>query len=358
MKLKIITAVGLCLAACFAKAQTSIQDEISFLQNEFFQARPYPIIIVNKAQVRGHLSRLGLLAEGASERAQAEALKDFFKTQAPLSDNEAVNLIPYMTVMNSSATSLPFFERDSKGLRMTKCFVLPNGEVMSHEQELKRSLGIQPETEHLYSSQEIQSLANKLSAEDLRLFSLYHELSHCLDPKYILTFQTSAPSGQDIHRSEVFAEVNAVLLLYKHKKNRALGYKRALLRGLYTLRMGPYIAKAPAGLAGPTFNQGGAIYYLSGPLIKAQARLESFRFDVRKMSLDQIIQTSIELTENHALSSRSFSALHNSILHGEDAGLKQYEAMAIKDPDLFLGAYTDLQSAWSFLNFVPRALEK
>ena len=329
-----------------------IAPEVKALNQEFNNYQ-YPILIIDKADSESFLSSQNF--EKLPENKQVDVLKNYFLRtfRMPLETNHAINLIPYFTVLKSSAVAMPFADNGKNKL----CVVLPSDNKGDHLSEVQRLLGYDPSLD-LYKKIDFQKLTKLLSLEDLRLISLYHELSHCLDPYYVVKFHNQDPDPHSIHQSESFAEVNALLMLSQRKGKRNLGTSRALFRGLYARHLGPFLAKQPPSMAGEAYNKGGAIYFLSFPILEAQSQIENFSRRVRDMNLQETLALSKEIVEFRAIKSRSFQALYMAFHEGEEKAHTYYLGLAQRDPDYFMIAYNDLLHSLTFLKNLDRLLPK
>lgn len=329
-----------------------IAPEVKALNLEF-NSYKYPILIVDKADSENFLRPQNF--ERLPENKQIEVLQSYFlKTfRMPLETNHAINLIPYFTILKSSAVAMPFAEDGKNKL----CVVLPSDNKGDHLSEVQRLLGYDPSLD-LYKNIDFQKLTELLSLEDLRLISLYHELSHCLDPYYVVKFHNQEPDPHSIHQSEAFAEVNALLLLSQRKGKRNLGTSRALLRGLYTKHLGPFLAKQPPSMAGEAYNKGGVVYFLSFPILEAQSQIENFSRRVRDMNLQETLALSKEIVEFRAVKSRSFHALYMAFHESEEKARTYYLGLAQRDPEYFLIAYNDLLHSLTFLKNLDHLLPR
>ncbi|AHI06076.1 hypothetical protein BDW_07880 [Bdellovibrio bacteriovorus W] len=327
-----------------------IAPEVKALNQEFNNYQ-YPILIIDKADSESFLSSQNF--EKLPENKQVDVLKNYFLRtfRMPLETNHAINLIPYFTVLKSSAVAMPFADNGKNKL----CVVLPSDNKGDHLSEVQRLLGYDPSLD-LYKKIDFQKLTKLLSLEDLRLISLYHELSHCLDPYYVVKFHNQDPDPHSIHQSESFAEVNALLMLSQRKGKRNLGTSRALFRGLYARHLGPFLAKQPPSMAGEAYNKGGAIYFLSFPILEAQSQIENFSRRVRDMNLQETLALSKEIVEFRAIKSRSFQALYMAFHEGEEKAHTYYLGLAQRDPDYFMIAYNDLLHSLTFLKNLDRLL--
>lgn len=311
----------------------SIQSEVETLNNEFNRYHKYPILIFDKAHVKS-------LLKNKSHEEKLEIIKRYVKQKVgvELDKYEADNILTYHTHMDQSASALPFridFDGDYKF-----CAVFPSGSDLNHRQELERVLGIAGDI-NPYPAKRVDSLEAILSLEELKLFSLYHELAHCLDPKYIPAGNYSA---HDIHKAESFAESLALLLLNKRKGMKQLGVRRSLQRTLYSKYMGKYLATDPNVIAyDELIREGGAIYYLAPSLMAAQKRLNDYDFIRADHNLDHLIKVAEEIVENVALESRDMAAIRTYFNNGREEALEQYRDFSKSSPEFFYQTFLNLK---------------
>jgi len=325
----------------------SIQDEVRELNNKFNNYAKYPIIVFDKKEV---ISKI----RGKSKQDQFQVLKDYVKDHSgvEISDFEADTILSYHTLMNSSASALPF--RDGFDGDYKFCAVFPSGVESDHDAEVERILGANA-TPSIYPEGSIESVKKLMSLKELKLYSLYHELSHCLDPYFI---PQSRRAGHDIHQAESFAEVLALFLLSEKERFKSLGLRRSFQRTLYTKYMGKYLATTDDIIVfDETMRQGGIIYYLSPVLLRANQQLNDYDFRMKKKTLEDYIQVSYEIVNHHALSGRQFAALSLYLKDGKEQILKQYLNMMLSAPDLFYDTYLGLQFHISVIEDIDLVLE-
>lgn len=320
----------------------SLEQEIDLLNRDYGQAMNYPIVVVNKNKAAAFITSSGASTE-AQKIAALQKYTDRYHNVS-MENNEAANILPYILQFKDSALALPFYQ----GQNTKVCYVLPSFSQNDHEAEINRILGNNSQ-DKIYQGFDISKAMTWMKLEELHLFSLYHELSHCFDNVYIKRANQNGGDAHSIHEAEVFAETNALFMLAQKKSLRNLAFKRALLRGTYTKYMGPYLAQQPPSMAGDAYNKGGSIYFLSPALLKAQQQLESSANQVLKLSLSETLQLSYAVARFSALPSRSFHALHSYFVNGRVAALKQYQEMSQQHPDLFMQAYADLLNYDAFL---------
>lgn len=335
-----------------------MRQEIRDLNHDYGRIMGYPVLVFDKAEIRGRLKQKNLLAPNSDERYQALEIRNYVAevmgVQMDMPD--AANLVPYIAGENNAAASaLPFFKDARKTMKY--CAVLPNGVENSHEQEVKRILGALDQ-EHLYAGFDFKKANPLMTLEQLQLFSLYHELSHCLDQTYLPALYEFEIDPHAVHQAEAFAEVNALFMLAQRKDMTRLGTSRAILRTLYSKYYGPYLAQSgPSFFGGPAHSRGGSIYFLTVPLLKAQQEVESFQRKVKNLDTMQTLALSREVVQHHAMKSRSFQALHMYFTDGKEATFAHYLKLSSKAPDLFLYAYQDLLYYNSVLDSVEKILE-
>ncbi|AYF43926.1 hypothetical protein BALOs_0916 [Halobacteriovorax sp. BALOs_7] len=313
-----------------------LSSEVEKLNEEYRNTYEYPIIIFDKNEIAPKLV-------GLEETDQIEIVKNYTLDvhDIELSHNEAVNLVPYFTSLNGAASAIPFFER-GWGKELKFCAVLPNGIMNDLSAEVRRVLGDSKEVD-VYENFDFSRFENLFTLEELYLYSLYHELSHCLDQNFMLKNYSSSPSAHGVHEAESFAEVNALFLLAQKKGMRNLGAKRSLLRKTYSQYMGPYLASDKVStFAGPIVKKGGSVYFLTPAIIAAQRELENYKKGVMDFNLEQTLALSKEVVEHHAINSRSFQALNKSFKDGSEEAKRYYRDLSQRDPDLFLATYYDL----------------
>ena len=350
--LALTTAISLNAAAL------DMSQEINGLNRDYGQAMGFPIMIFDKQEVRQRLQQKNLLVAGADEQQQAYIIYQYAleKFGVKMDGPDAANLVAYIAGQNNShASAMPFFKDARKTMKY--CAVLPNGVENTHEQEVKRILGALDQ-EQIFKGFDFNKAYPLMTLEQLKLFSLYHELSHCLDQTYLPSLYEFEIDPHAVHQAESFAEVNALFMLAQRKDMTRLGSSRAILRGLYSKYYGPYLAQSgPSFFGGPAHQRGGSIYFLTIPLLKAQQEVESFQRRVKDLNLQQTLALSREIVKHHAMKSRSFQALHMMFTDGKEATEAHYLKLSRKAPDLFMYPYQDLLYFNSVLDSVEKVLE-
>ncbi|MFG1481649.1 hypothetical protein ABMA79_08545 [Halobacteriovorax sp. HFRX-2_2] len=340
---KIALSCLLVSSAFASDLATDLSSEIKVLNAEYGNIKDYPIVIFDKSEVIP-------LLKGHSEEEQIKLLSVYMlqKFNIELERNEAINLIPYFGILNGSASALPFMKGGWSN-EFKFCAVFPNGVVNDLPSEVRRVLGHSDEVD-VYENFDFSQFEKIFSLEELHYYSLYHELSHCLDDIYLPENYQAPPSGHGVHQSESFAEVNALFLMAQKKGLKRIGINRALLRKTYSKYMGPYLASDKVSpFAGEVVKQGGGVYFLSPVLIAAQREIENYNKDVLKYDLNETLKLSATIVEHHSINSRSFQGFAKYFKDGKEETLKYYKGLADRDPDLFLASYYDLVYLTSIL---------
>lgn len=308
-------------------AAPNIWDEVSSLNEKFVHSQSFPILIFEKNILVPKL-------QGHNEEEQIEILNSYIqeKTGAELSHNELDQLLPYFTIQNDSALAQPFF--DSQTGNRSFCAVLLSDNNNTLEQELKRTLGIAPNT-NPYPNGTIQKLQNLYYLDELKRYSLYHELSHCLAPSY---FDTLSMNESGIHQNESFAEGLALLFLYQNGI-RKQGSKRALLRTYYSKYMGQYLATEDIPVMDEVVRKGGAIYYLAPILFAAEKYIDNDGQRIKNANTDELVQIAEHLVKANALSSRQLNAMYLYYSTDHQEILENYKSLAQEMPELMYDTY-------------------
>lgn len=318
--------------------------EIAELNRDYGRALGYPIVIMDKSEFRKYLVIKNISVQ--DEEKLTETLMTYFQEKhgVPLELRHAQGLVTYLTAMDKNASAVPFFSQ-SYPPKMKLCVVMPSHLKGSARQEVEWILGAQG-LEHLYSGVDLQRVSESMTVDQLKLFSLYHELSHCLDRKFVPLTHQGEPDAHSVHMAESFAEVNALLLLAQRKNITNMAQGRFVLRSLYSKVLGPYLAQLSGALDSELQGYGGSIYYLARSIKAAEGRLEEA---TRVLTLEGVLSLSNEITLQSALSNRTFRALHFSFKQGEEKTLAEYHKLATDHPDLFQQAYEELLTVLSAL---------
>ncbi|GEM_PF-5897115 len=342
IKLLILTVIS------FSSLAYNTSSEVELLNKEFNQNEEYPIIIFDKNKIQN------LLTESKSENLkliEQYILKTF---GIELEKHDSETILDYHTVFNSSASALPFKESRTNKYRF--CAVFPSGSNLEHEGEVKRILGITDEV-NPYPKNTVKKVMKLLSLKELKLISLYHELSHCLDKTYIPNM--TMPESHNIHMAESFAESLSLLFVTKRFNFRNIALRRSILRGLYTKYMGKHIINDEDTIVmHPSAKSMGVIYYLSPTLLSLDSILSSYSFRIKDHTTDQLSAMALSNTENYSFDSRTFAAIVSYLKFGEKNSTSNYLDLAQSSPDLFYNTYLRLRREILFINDLEFLLDK
>ncbi|WP_372655657.1 hypothetical protein [Halobacteriovorax sp.] len=321
--------------------------EIERLNKEFNQGQEYPILIFDKDIIRNKLTD--------SKPKNLKIIKDYIleKFNIKLEKFDSETILDYHTVLNNSASALPF--KDSRTNKYRFCAVFPSGANLEHKDEVKRILGI---TDNInpYPEQTVEKVMKLMTLKELKLISLYHELSHCLDKTYIPIL--SMPNSHNIHMAESFAESMSLLFVTKRFKFKNIALRRSVLRGLYTKYMGKHIINDEDTIVmHPSAKEMGVVYYLSPTLLSINSVLSSYKFRINNYSTKELGEMALKNTTNYAFDSRTFAAIVNYLKNGEQESISEYLRLTESAPDLFYSTYLRMRKEILFINDLDFLLE-
>ncbi len=305
--------------------------------------RPYPIVIFNRDELH-----FRFLAEGASaetdtaEKKRQSIIGDhiFKKTGLQLASNILLNIETQLYVTPGGAVAMPFHESYDNNGPYQVCTVFVNAPNGNSQIEVERLTGLN--VKEAYDGEHYAQLQLKEDFDVMYLFSLYHEVSHCLDQSFMPeTYKTYSPTAHDVHASESFAETLAYLQISKRLGND-IAKARLLYRILYSRHVGTYLAQnVKLSFGDPLFASGGAIYYLAPSLSRAYQWLETGKVNPEKVDNDTLYQAAEAIVRESLLDFRSFSAIARSLVERNKI-VTEYSTSSFNDPDLFFDAYQDL----------------
>ncbi len=303
-------------------------DLVDSSQKKFGHKKSWPIVVFDKDDIQWRFARAKALGEKKKE-ARYRIIQSYVQERVGLSltEIEASQLEPYLTVLKEGAFALPVL-RSQYPVRYKLCAVFPASRNSSQELENERLLALNDKNIHPH--REVHDYSAQMGFEDLQLFSLYHELSHCLDEKYFpQTFEHE--DAHLVHQAEAFAEVNAYFML--KMQGRELSDLRAKMRSTYSHFAGSYFAKNPQlGMGHPYFVAAGAIYHL-GPIL-----LEAAAFHPSEEESERMSQS---VVDQHTTDFRGFTAIVKFLEVGAEAVI-YYEERVRQWPDLFQQALVTL----------------
>lgn len=311
----------------------NLSPEIAKLNTEFGNTKSYPIHIFDKKILKKKIN-------GKSEELQLDIIVKYISDTigVVITSYQADTILRYHTDMDGSASALPF--QDSFFESYKFCAVFPSGKEVNQVEELNRFLGITA-GQNPYPEELLKEAQKLISLRELKLYSLYHELSHCLDAHFAPKTDNS-PSA--IHEAESYAEVSASLMLAKRFRIKNLILRRALLRSLYARYMGHFLATSNLPTFDPSIRSGGAIYFLTPTLLAANKLASSFDFITNLVSSEEIDAHALNIVNEHALDNRDISALRAYFTQGKLMAIGKYQELSEDFPEAFIPTYLKLRS--------------
>ncbi|MFS4459777.1 hypothetical protein [Bdellovibrio sp. HCB2-146] len=335
-----------------------LTGEIEKLNSEFKNALGYPIIIVDKPDFQKFLAKHGY-ENTDNEDILARGLFTYIKQKHgyQMLPEEAGTLAPSFRPTNKDASAQPFYTEKVRFNQMKYCVVIPSVTNNTPLEEIKRITGADTHPE-LFKNFNFEKAMSLLSQEEIQLFSLYHELSHCLDRNYIAAINEFEVVPHNLHLTEAFAETNALFMLFQRHRLKKLGAPRSILRTLYSKYYGPSLAQKESNVyASEATRAGGSVYFLSPVLLPAQKEIDTNPTQIQSMSLEQTLALSKLIVDHHAINKTSFEAMHMMMKEGPDVILPHYQRLAAKKPSMFLKPYQDLLYFKSVLDSVDKVLD-
>lgn len=319
------------------------QEEIAIVQHLVdSMERPYPILVFDRDDINFLFVSHQVVGDSEKEKRLALLGKYIFeKTNTQLDTNDLENIDIYLSTLPESAVALPL--RSGFSTSSYKfCAVFPLAPNGNAEIETNRMLQLDFKT--VYPNESYSQLSKKMSLEELYLFSLYHEVGHCLDPVFLPKASASYEDSHAVHLSEAFAEVFAYMNL-SMRLNLNIADSRSLYRTIYSRRMGEFLAQeSGGGLTNPHRSNGGVIYYLTPYLMFAYEQVRFKMIDPQKLSPQQMIDTVISIIDTQDIESRSFTAIALALKEGFEPIIQKYQDYAFSSPGFFYTAYLQLLS--------------
>ena len=274
-------------------SQTEYSKYIAQLQRRFGSIKENrPIVIVDRDELQVQQSITG--------KNLNQIVEDFLEKHSGLdfSSNDADFIRRYYET--EARVSIPLYY----GTPEEVCVVLPSSPNGNAHQEAHRLLRWSyfknvPE----YQNKKVKHILSKEIASKL---SDYHEISHCLDDKYMVELNTGFAYFDEgcIHKSEIFAEVHGMLLLAQDGHNQV-----GPIRSLYRL-LGSFVGGRYSSLLGPRLDMNeiswGTVYSIYRSVDVAQEYIDSY--GISGSSLQETTEMALQITENTALSSVEFHA--------------------------------------------------
>lgn len=346
MKLNLLLILFAFILTATADAGTNHSKLIKRVQEKYAnQFTEYPILIMDIDEISFRYlqkNAYGLSKEKEVERAHILIEYVEEKIGVELTLAESIGLEPYTTVLKESAVALPVLGRDyKKRIDYEACVVFPASPNSNKRLETHRIL--QLDTPGAYENVNYEGLQETLEYNELKLFSLYHELGHCMDRTFMPEMYTSyEPDPHDIHLAESFAEVFGLMIM-EMEGYKGTALKRALFRNMYSVEMGKwFVANPQNGFGNPLYKAGGAIYYLVPALLEARKRLEKRKGPLVVSNLDEIKDVAADIVKTAGYEGRSFNAIKYWFFEGQDKALDMYQDYYLRMPELFDDAFGDL----------------
>jgi len=348
----------LCLLSTQAMAETDFSKTIEYVQKTYADNfTKYPILIFDLDELELRYAKAKAFGKGKEkERERAAIIKQyvFEKKGVELEDNESMTYETYTAILKEGAYALPLLQRIGSNRNTYKmCAVFPASPNSNQRLETERITGLK--TPGAYEDVTYTGIQEKLTYDQMQLFSLYHELGHCLDQTFMPeNYNTYEPGAHGVHQSESFAEVFALLLL-EREGFKGTARTRALLRNMYTQKMGKWFIDNPQnGFGNPMYLKGGLIYYLAPSLLAADEFLKRNRNFVQS-DISLLLEKAAQIVNEHSIPFRSFSAIHRSMNEEQEKVITFYREFADDSPGFFMQAYKDLLT---FIDFSPYLLEQ
>jgi hypothetical protein len=341
-----ITLLVLTLLFCtITLGKTRFSDRIDYIQNKYAsQFESYPILIFDKDELHFRFAKSNAFGD-TNEAKRVEIVKSyvFEKTGIEIEYNDASNFESYLTVMQEGAFAVPLTKGYLGDLKYIMCAVFPALPNSNQRLETERLTGLA--TANLYGDITFNNLKEKMTLNEMQMFSIYHELGHCFDRKFMPeSLQGMEPDAHSIHLSESFAEVMGLFFLEKEGITGTYK-KRMLYRNLYSRKVGKWMANNPQNSFGnPAYQYGGIIYYLAPVLEMAHRVMEGGSFDLLSINLDDLGSEVVKIVESSAIKARSFAAIFYYFSEGEESVISKYSQWAEEMPDLFTDTFIQLKN--------------
>ena len=222
MKIKLLAKVFTLGLACYA--QNAMASDLTFnLTNIINEAQStyqnaierYPILIFNQDEIDERFLAADAYGDSKPQKVKRlEVIQKYVseKIGVELTQVQADQYEPYLTVLKGSAVALPILKRGFNSTDYVMCAVFHASPNSNQRLELERILGLR--TPDVYENQAAESIIPKLPYETLAKFSIYHEVGHCLDQTFLPSnYQANGEDPHSVHESESFAEVMGLFLL-------------------------------------------------------------------------------------------------------------------------------------------------
>jgi len=336
-------------------AETRMSQLVKKVQKEYAdKSSSHPILIIDKDELNWKIARARAFGEENKE-ARNKLIADYVKEKSgvEIKYNDSINLDTYISFLKNSAVAVPL----TTGMWSSKvykiCTVFHADPNSNRRLETERLLGLN--SKEAYGELTYDQLTPMLNFEQLKKFSLYHELAHCLDKKYLPEAQDHHDDSHGIHKSESFAETAGLLLLAREGELN-LAQKRIEMRSIYAKKMGHFFVDNPqTGFGNPNAKFGGMIYYLAPVLQAGKNLIEAELTNLQSSSIEEILNLSKGIVENHALNSREFHGIYVYMDSGLEVMEETYRGYEDSMPDFFEGV---LDSILGFVTNTQRIVDE
>jgi len=327
-------------------AESQHSHMIDYIQEKYAsEFADYPVLIfdIDKVEERFYKSdALGKDDESEKKRAKIIINYVFDEIGVELSLVQAISIESYTSLLKKSAYAVPIKKKlGSKDISM--CAVFPASPNSNQNLEYDRLVSYQTAPEN-YKGADQNHFKEKMSFDELKHYSLFHEVAHCMDRSFFSeVLNAYEPTGHDVHLSESFAETMALMFM-EHEGLKGTARKRLLLRNIVTKKMGNwFFENRHLAFGDKLFEDAGAIYWLVPSLVAAENYVEENSGRLSFLSFDEMQDISKEIVQKHAFEYRSFRAMSKYHATKEKA-VEEYFDLAKKSPSFFKKAYEDLLS--------------
>lgn len=328
----LIQIIVFCPLMTFA-ASTDMSKLVQKLQLRIQEEKiTKPILIFDKDEMDSHFFQADAFGQNAQKlQLRMQLIQKYIqeKTNIQINDTEAGNLETYAYQAKDSAIAFPL---------TNICVVMPADPSSNQRLETERILGLN--ARQAYGNISYDQIIPKMTFKEMQLFSLYHEIGHCFDQKFLPQLIENQEDPHGTHLSESFAESFA-LLMYSQDNKKQIYQNRADMRTIYSQVVGRFMAThSENGFGNPLYEYGGLIYHLSPILHATQNYIKTD--NVKSFSLNKIAQIATTLVDAHSLDARSFHMIQRVFSDGKEKALEIGKERAREFPDLFSNAYSRL----------------
>lgn len=305
----------------------------------------YPILIFNQDEVNFLFASHGAFSEESKEL-RFELLKSYVKekTSVDLKRSELEDLMDHILNSNLPAAvtilddKFTYSAPSAENFKLCAVFpAVPNGTTRS---EIERLTGLY--SKDAYPQRHFDQLTERMTREEMYLFTLYHETGHCLDTLFLPAATGSSSDPHDIHMAEAFAETFAYLAL-SERFGVKLAETRAVYRTLYSRKLGEFFAQDFSGAYGDKFHlNAGAIYNLGPYLMHAYQKVRFKKVKPNPESPESLVKLAYKLLDEKHFDFRTIAAISMGLTYGLDVVLEEYKEEAFKSPEYFFFTYTEL----------------